>query len=96
MPRYALSKAAANDLRDIARYTVKNFGAVKAISYGESIKSGFEIIADNPQIGRIYDHIRLGLRRHDHKSHAVYYMQNDQSIFILRVLHNRQDTARHL
>ena len=96
MPRYALSKAAANDLQSIARYTVKNFGAVKAKAYGAGITSCFDIIADNLQIDRVFDRIRPGLRRYDHKSHAIFYIQTDQGVLIVRVLHISQDTQRHL
>lgn len=93
---YKLSKAAANDLRAIARYSVQNFGTAKAKSYGDSFKTCFDTITDNPHIGRAYEHIRPGLRRHNHKSHAVFYMLQDQGILIVRVLHESQDAPKHL
>jgi len=96
MASYRLSGSAAKDLRAIARYSVQSFGAAKARSYGNSFRTCFETIADNPNIGREYGHIRPSLRRHGHKSHAVFYILQDQGILIVRILHESQDILRHL
>jgi len=93
---YRLSKATQNDLLAIARYTVQTFGTEQSKSYRDGFKTCFELIAENPKLGRAQDHIRLGLRCHDHKSHTVYYINTDRGILIVRVLHEKQDPARHL
>ena len=93
---YSLSKAASKDLRSIARYTVKTFGVQQAKIYGESFQVCFKSLAKNPLIGRENNNIRLGLRRFEHKSHAIFYIQREESIFVIRVLHTAQDPEKHL
>lgn len=96
MSKYRLSKAAQNDLLAIARYTVRTFGAVQSKTYRDGFKSCFDLIAQNSKLGHTQDPIRLGLRAFEHKSHTVYYIETDQGILIVRVLHERQDPVRHL
>lgn len=93
---YAISRAAAGDLRNIARYTVRTFGPRQAKAYGDGIQECFAAIAENPHMGRSYDRIRPGLRCFDHKSHAIYYILRDRGVLIFRVLHSRQDALRQL
>ncbi len=98
MASYRLLKTAAQDLRGIALYTVKKFGLEQASTYGNGILACFETIVEAPLIGQSYDHIRPGLRRYDHKSHAIYYLIQDEIVLVVRVLHVlhvRQDSLRH-
>lgn len=96
MAKYALSEAAGADLLAIAYYTTLHFGPNQAADYGEGFGGCFEMIAENPKLGTACDEIRLGLRSHNHQSHAIYYIETDQGVLILRVLHERQNPARHL
>jgi toxin ParE1/3/4 len=93
---YSLSEAAAEDLREIAQYTVRAFGVRQAKAYGDGLRGCFTAMVENPFIGRSYDRIRPGLRCFDHKSHAIYYILQDNGVLIVRVLHVRQDALRHL
>lgn len=96
MAEYRLSHAAQNDLLTIARYTVRTFGAEQSKTYRDGFKACFSLVAENPMLGRIQDRIRLGLRCYEYKSHTVYYIETDGGILIVRVLHEKQDPARHL
>ena len=96
MAEYRLSEAADADLLQIAYYTTGQFGPRQAMIYGEGFEQCFELIADNPKVGLAKDGIRLGLRCLNHKSHAIFYIETDQGILIVRILHDRQDPARHL
>ncbi len=96
MADYTLSKEAVEDMRGIARYTVKTFGKQQAEIYRDGFRDCFLNISQNPRIGRVYDHIRLGLRRFEHQSHSVYYMLQDDGPLIVRVLHNRQEAIGNL
>ena len=93
---YCLSNKAGENLIEIARYTVRNFGARQAKLYALGFQNCLETVSDNPHIGQIYDHIRLGLRRLDHQSHSIYYMLRDNGVLIVRVLHRSRDTKQHL
>lgn len=95
MAEYRLSCVAENDLLQIARYTVRQFGQMQAKTYRDSFAECFALIVKNPKMGREQDHIRLGLRRHDHKSHAIYYIETDAGVLIVRILHEIQEPKRH-
>jgi len=96
MAKYMLSEAADADLRDIAYFTFLHFGSRQAAAYGEGFDVCFEMIAENPKLGQVQDNIRLGLRRHVHQSHEIYYIETDEGILIVRILHERQEPGRHL
>lgn len=95
MAKYRLSKAAQGDLLAIARYTIRQFGSRQAKLYKDGFTAAFELIAKNPKMGREQDHLCLGLRRHDHKSHAIYYIETDAGVLIVRILHERHNPAHH-
>ena len=93
---YHLSNKAGEDLRKIARYTVRNFGTRQAKVYALGFQNCFEAVSDNPHIGQSYDHIRLGLRRFDHQSHSIYYMVRENGVLIVRILHQSRDTKQQI
>ena len=93
---YELSGAAIEDLADIAAYTIDRFGILRARRYRDALKRHFTQLAQHPNIGRDYAHIRSGLRRYESQSHSIYYMQTASGVLIVRVLHARRDPARHL
>lgn len=96
MAEYTLSKAAEKDLANIALYTIEQFGIAQARDYKNSLAAIFELLAKHPAVGRDFGHLGIGWRRHPHQDHAVYYKQASSGILILRLLHSRQDPARHL
>jgi toxin ParE1/3/4 len=51
MPRYALSRAAEDDLAEIAAYTVETFGIERSIAYRDGLIRTFEFLSENPASG---------------------------------------------
>ena len=96
MPRFHLSLKAVSDISNIARYTIERFGVEQARTYRDSIISCFQSLAENPGIGRKTDYIRDGYRRFDHRSHVIFYKNYGEDILIIRVLHKRMNSPRHL
>lgn len=96
MTPYKLSRAAAKDLRAISQYTVQSFGVKQAKIYGDSFEQCFLTLSENPFIGRDVSHIRPSFRRFEHESHLIYYLLRDNGLYIVRVLHNRQNPLKHL
>jgi toxin ParE1/3/4 len=47
------------------------------------------MLADNPELGRVCDHIRPGWRRLEHARHVVFYRQTTEGILVSRILHQR-------
>ncbi len=94
---YRLSNEARNDLREIYTYSYDNFGVHQADNYYDGLLSCFELLSDNPHMGRAFNEVIQGLRRHEHESHVIYYeIEEDMNVLILRILGANQDPARHL
>lgn len=96
MADYRLSLLAQEDLAGIADYTIETFGLRQARRYRDELDTCFHNLAENPRIGRCADRLAPGLRRFEHKSHAVFYTEYNDGVLIVRVLHARMDASLHL
>jgi toxin ParE1/3/4 len=76
-------------MRAIARYTLETWGADQAFRYAQDLQRSFQLLAENPGIGRACDAISSGLRRHERGKHVVFYRLNLGGIRIVRVLHQQ-------
>jgi toxin ParE1/3/4 len=90
-----LSRRAETDLLDIAGYTLKTWGEVQAARYLDALESSFELLAENPGLGRPCEHIRSGLHRMEAGRHVVFYRRESGGIFVIRVLHQSMLPERH-
>jgi toxin ParE1/3/4 len=107
---YRLAAAAEADLDSIARFTVKNFGPAQANSYRALILRALASIAENPlrPSSQAHDDARPRLRsfrialagaRQSMASHALWYLEpapGADTVFVLRILHERMDPELHL
>jgi len=93
---YKLSRKAEKDFADVYRYTFHEFGELQADKYTDSLETTFQLISDNPQIGRSADEISKGLRRHEHREHIIFYRIRQSEIFIVRLLHESMDITKYL
>jgi toxin ParE1/3/4 len=94
--KFHLTNLAATDLSDIADFTIQNFGIEQARFYRDGFNNCFEILAENPQLGRSAADLAPNLRRYEHQAHVVFYLPEDTGILIVRILHQRMDFKRHL
>ena len=71
---------------------VDRFGLAKAESYQKELGSIFELIADQPGMGRrIPSSNSLEVRAHPHARHVIIYEVADDDVTILRIRHGRED-----
>lgn len=56
----------------------------------------FHKLAEDPSLGRNYNHVRLGLLAYKVVSHIIFFKLAVKGILILRVLHGSMDYGRHL
>lgn len=96
MGKFLLSNRAATDLSDIADFTIQTFGIEQARFYRDELNNCFEILAENPQLGRSAAELAPDLKRFEYQSHVVFYKPKDTDILIVRILHQRMDFKRHL
>ncbi len=96
MSGYRLSEEAQNDLREISRYTQKNWSNKQAKHYLVELAAGFENIVRSPTLGKIRDEIGKDIRSFTIARHIVFYRTGMEYLEIARVLHASMDIKRHL
>jgi toxin ParE1/3/4 len=96
MSRFILRPLARKDLRAIWRYSVENWGTVKADSYLRDINQFIARIADRPDFGKSCDHVRTGYFKANMGSHVLFFTHLPDGIMVERVLHQSMDFTRHL
>jgi toxin ParE1/3/4 len=89
LPTFRFSKAARDDLRDLAYYTRVNWGVRQARKYSMGLRRCCEALADAPLIGRTCAEIYPDLRRMEQGKHVVFYTEKSYGILVLRILHQR-------
>ena len=86
--RYEISRRAQAVIDDIIRYTVANFGEEQAADYVGGLYNCFDLLTDNPRMGRAWNGAHRVLI---YRSHYVLYRILPEYIFITDIRHTRQD-----
>jgi len=92
--RIELSQQAKEDFRDILSYTLATWGESQLAKYRASINDALHVILQNPSAGRPSVKPNLKVLAVGH--HRIFYRTIDDTIYIVRILHERMDTSRHL
>ncbi|HEY8575548.1 MAG TPA: type II toxin-antitoxin system RelE/ParE family toxin [Devosia sp.] len=85
--RHKLSRRAEADLQEIYGYTLRAFGPRQAEKYLKDLSRTFELIAEYPQSGPLYEG---KTRQFLHGSHIILYRVHDEGILIGRIFHGAQ------
>jgi len=96
MAEYRLTPAAERDLENIWLYTRQQWNTAQADLYIDILVNAFTELAQTPNTDPGCDHIRNGYRRLSVVRHMIYFRVTDFGITIVRILHDRMDTPRHL
>jgi toxin ParE1/3/4 len=93
MTRFTLSPEAEHDLAEIWLYTADNWGVDQADRYVLGIKDDLANAGPDSPVVRPID----GLWRLKSSHHlCIFRRDEDGEVFVVRVLHERMDVARHL
>ena len=84
-----VSIEAEEDIDQITAYTTRTWGWRQTIHYLAKLEDGFNLLAQNPSIGRSCDSIRPGLRRFEIGKHVVFFILEPNGIQIVRILHQQ-------
>lgn len=83
---------AKTDLRDIALFTQQRWGKEQRNIYLKQFDDSFWLLAENPDIGKTCDEIRIGYRKFLHGSHVIFSQQiGSQQIKIIRIVDQSMD-----
>lgn len=90
------SISAQKDVDDILAYTLENWGNKQLAAYRSKINQALRHIASNPTKGIRHDG---ELYEHLVERHRIFYRIRTyphSTVSIIRILHQRMDTAQHL
>jgi toxin ParE1/3/4 len=73
---------------------MKTWGRTQTIKYKQGLQDCFQLLADNPSIGRACDSIRPGLRRFEHGKQVIFYLPQAGEVLIARILHQQMIPAK--
>ena len=87
---YRLSTLAEQDLEEIWSYVAKDASATTADRLIDAIFDRFELLTEQPRMGRNRPEFGEGVRSFVVESYVIYYRQ-ERDILIARVLHGSRD-----
>ena len=85
--KFELSNRARADIKEIVRYTMANFGRAQTEEYIDGLYYSFELLSDNPKLGREW---KSGRRRYIYRMHSIYYRLMPESVFVTHIRHASQ------
>ena len=93
---YRLSHRAKADLEAIWLHSEDVWSLRQAEKYVSGLYDMFQQLAEMPGIGRKVTMSGRDYQRFDHVSHTIFFRVQSPGIFIVRILHQRMDSARHM
>ncbi|MDG1120843.1 MAG: type II toxin-antitoxin system RelE/ParE family toxin [Glaciecola sp.] len=93
---YKLSKLAQIHLRKIKSYTITNFSEMHWHDYRGTLLSGFQMLAENPDVGKSCDDLYPNGFYFPIGRHTAYFIKEECLILIVAVLGQSQLPQKHL
>lgn len=93
---YKLSRLAQTHLHNIKKYTIENFSEAQWQKYKQNLLSGFQMLADNPELGRGCNEIYANGFYCPIAKHMAYFTKEEHFILIVAVLGQPQIPQNHL
>lgn len=92
MSTFTLTNKAVADLSEIWNYTFETWSEQQADNYYNLIIQACSIVAKKPTLGKYYHEIHPNLLGKKTSKHIIFYfIQEDKSIEVVRVLHESMD-----
>lgn len=94
-PSFRVTPRAFEDLKNIGRYTLREWGRRQRDAYLRGLDARFAWLARQPMLGRQRDEIAPGYRSFPHESHIIFYLVRDGGIDIIGIPHQARDIPRY-
>lgn len=91
-----LLPAASRDLDAIAVYTMQQWGTAQARHYLAGMRASITSLADFPLRNPVYRSEEKEFRKLLCGHHLIFYLVIEDTVQIIRILHERMDIDRHL
>lgn len=93
---YVITAKAISDLEEIWLYTFEKWSVAQADRYYNLIFDEINFICKNSDYGKPMDDIRKGYRACKVKSHLIFYRVVNNTIEVIRILHEQVDIGSRL
>jgi toxin ParE1/3/4 len=93
---FFISKKAVSDLEEIWLYTVEKWSVEQADRYYNLLFDEIKYICKNSKAGKSMEHVRKGYRASKVKSHIIFHRVLNESIEVIRILHEQMDIENRL
>jgi toxin ParE1/3/4 len=93
---YLFTARALADLDEIWLYTVEKWSVEQADRYYKLIIAEIEYICTNTDTGKRMDQVKGGYRASKVKSHIIFFRVNNETVEVVRILHERMDIENEL
>ncbi|MGI8670104.1 MAG: type II toxin-antitoxin system RelE/ParE family toxin [Aridibacter sp.] len=90
MGKVEISPLAETDLENIWEYFLK-YSIESAKRIIKELGQKFDLLSENPKIGRSHDEFVVHLRSFPHKKYVIFYFPIENCIEVYRVLHGARD-----
>jgi toxin ParE1/3/4 len=94
--RLVVSDTARADLRAIRNYTEREWGPSRRDQYLAAIESRLKLLKKRPELAAIRSDLPTGFRSIAIGRHLIFYRYENQTVLIVRVLHQQMDVRLHL
>ncbi|HUZ59299.1 MAG TPA: type II toxin-antitoxin system RelE/ParE family toxin [Hanamia sp.] len=93
---FIISEKAVSDLEEIWFYTVQRWCVEQADRYYNLIFDEIIYISRNINSGKTMEYVRKGYRASKVKSHLIFFRVKNDTVEIIRILHERMDIKNRL
>jgi len=92
---FRITPRAAQDLRNVARYTFKTWGRQQRDTYLPAIDRRFSWLAENPNLGKPRPEIKEGYFSYPQGAHVIFYLVREGGVDIIGVPRQRMDVINY-
>ncbi|MGL4488099.1 MAG: type II toxin-antitoxin system RelE/ParE family toxin [Rhizobiaceae bacterium] len=96
MKKYQTSARADADIKEVYKYSARQFGYTQANDYLARLYDQFSKLAVTPDIGKRLKFGSKIYQQQQYESHLIFYRKRRNEILIVRVLHKSMDIKQHL
>jgi toxin ParE1/3/4 len=94
--RLDVTEEAETDFRSLLAYSKETWGEKQRDAYAEHLSVAMHELLTHPHLGHPRDDIYPGLRSRVTQQHVIYYVVDERTVTIIRILHVRMDPLAHL
>jgi len=80
----------------IGKYTQQTWGKNQRDLYIDKLFAAFEQLCKSPNLGKLFDYIKFGMRSLPVEKHIIYYFVKKNDLFVSVILHENLQPTLHL